>query len=338
MKVLILIHHRFEFWVPPAWFVDRLRKEFPEVEFQQFTDYKAAEPHLPEAGVMIAWSLRPEQFAKAHKLRWIHSTAAAVHALMIPEIVASPVLVTNASSVNGPVVAEHVFALLLAMARRIPSAARYQQQCVWGQEATWRERPQPRELDGANLGLVGAGAIGGRVAQLALAFGMKVLAIREHPERGTDFLDANTAARVSGRISVCGFNQLDEVLANSDFLVLAAPVTPKTRALLDARRLALMKSDVVLVNVGRGALIDEGALIDALRRQRLGGAALDVFEREPLPPDSPFWSLPNVLITPHTAGISTHMWERQYALFAENLRCFQAGKPLTGVVDKQKGY
>ncbi len=128
------------------------------------------------------------------------------------------------------------------------------------------------------------------------------------------------------------------MVAAADFLVLAAPLTSRTRTLIDAARLARMKPDACLINVSRGALVDEAALVDALRAGRLGGAALDVFEQEPLPPESPFWDLPNVLITPHAAGLTERMWERHYALFSEELRRFFAGQPLLNVVDKSKGY
>ncbi len=334
MLLLIVVHHRFELWTPPAWFGERLRSEFPQVEVRQFSDYAAAAPYLPEADAMITWSLRPEQFARARKLRWIHSTAAAVHGLMIPEVVASDVAVTNASSVHGPVVAEHAFAMLLALARRVPSAVRYQREHVWAQAHLWDEHPRPRELAGACLGLIGVGAIGGAIARMALAFNMQVLAVREHPERAADFLPAPPPASVK----VCGSSELDGVIAAADYLVLAAPLTPSTRTVLDAARLARMKPDACLVNVSRGALVDELALVEALRAGRLGGAALDVFEREPLPPESPLWDLPSVLITPHSAGLTERMWERHYALFAEELRRFLAACPLLNVVDKSKGY
>jgi len=336
MQLLINIHHRFELWVPPSWFVDRLRHEFPQVEVMQARDPEEAERRLPDAEVLVAWSMKPEQFARARKLRWIHVSAAAVHALLIPEIVASQIVITNASSVHGPVVAEHAVALMMALARRLPSLGRYQAQRIWAQELLWRERPRPRELRGAVLGLVGVGAIGAEVARLALACNMQVRTVRRHPERGTNFLPAGVPEGCD--IEVTGPSGLDEVLAQADFVVLAAPVTPDTRALIDATRLRQMKPDAYLINVGRGALVDEMALAEALREGRLGGAALDVFEHEPLAPDSPLWDLPGVLITPHSAGLTELVWERHYQLFSENLRRFLHGRELLGVVDKQRGY
>jgi phosphoglycerate dehydrogenase-like enzyme len=336
MKLLIVVQHRFELWLPPAWFAQRLRADFPEVQAVQFSTYEQADPELDDAEAIMTWSLRPEQIARARKLRWIHSPAAAVHALMIPEIIDSDVVVTNSSSVHGPVVAEHAMALVLALARRIPSAVRHQRQRQWAQQQLWREHPRPRELSGATVGVLGAGAIGGTVVQRALQFGMNVLAIREHPERGADFMSAGVPD--SGSLKVLGFQALDEVLPQCDFVVLAVPLTCRTTGLMNAARVACMKPEAYLINVGRGALVDECALADAVRSGHIGGAALDVFTREPLPPESPLWDLPNVLITPHAAGMTERIWERHYSLLSENLRRYLAGQPLLAVVDKRKGY
>jgi phosphoglycerate dehydrogenase-like enzyme len=335
MKVLIVIQHRFELWTPPPWFLERLRADFPEVIFEHCRNYAQAEPHIGDADVMVTWSLRPEQLARAQRLRWIHSTAAAVHGLMTPELVRSNVVVTNASSVHGPAVGEHAFALMLALARHLPSAFRYQQQHIWGQEPMWKEHPQLRELAGATLGLRGVGAIGREVARRSLVSGMRLIALREHPERGIDFLRDGADASA---VKVAAFDQIEAVLPEADFVVLAAPLTEKTRTLINRQRLALMKPEAYLINVSRGALVDEAALVEALRNNRIGGAALDVFDQEPLPAASPLWDLENVIITPHSAGSSSRMWERHYALFSENLRRFIASQPLMAVVDKTKGY
>src|SRR5690348_15736866 len=185
MKLLIVLHHRFELWNAPVWVAERLHKEFPDIEVVHLTSYEAIEQQIGDAEIIIAWSLRPEQFQAAKKLRWIHSPAAAVHQLMFPELVNSDVVLTNASEVHGPVVAEHVIALIFALAKQIPRAVHLQQQHVWGQETMWRGRPRPRELMGATVGLVGLGAIGRGVAQRASALGMRVIAVREHPEKET---------------------------------------------------------------------------------------------------------------------------------------------------------
>lgn len=328
MKLLIALHHRFELWTAPAWVRERLQKRFSQLEIVQLPDYSGVTEQIRDADAALAWSLRPEQFRAARKLRWIHSTAAAVHQLMFPELVASDVVVTNSREVHGPVVAEQALALMFAVARKIPAAVRFQQKHVWGQERMWLEGRMPEQLQGATLGLVGLGSIGREIAKRAAALGMRVLAVREHPERGG----------AEGVATVYGTSQLNELLAASDYVVLAAPVTPSTKCLMDAARLAQMRPTACLVNVGRGILIDEAALADALRQKKIAAAALDVLEKEPLPPESPLWEMENVLITPHTGSVTPRLWERQYTLISENVRRFLAGEPLLGVVDKDKGY
>lgn len=328
MKLLIVLHHRFDLWNAPDWFAERLQKDFPEFQITHLDNYERIEQEIPDAEIVVAWSLRPEQFEAAQKLRWIHSPAAAVHQLMFPELIASDVLLTNAREVHGPVVAEHVIALVFALAKKIPEAVRLQQKHIWGQEIMWRERPRPREVSGATLGLIGLGSIGREVARLAAGLGMRVIAVREN-------LQKEKPAAVQ---AVHAFADIDSLLQQSDYVVLAVPVTPATRGLMNAARLAKLKPDACLINVGRGPLVDESALIDALRNHRIGGAALDVFEQEPLPADSPLWNLDHLLITPHTAGLTDKLWERHYALLTENLRRYLAHQPLLAVVDKAKGY
>jgi len=329
MKLLILIHHPFALWSAPEWLGERIHREFPQVEVDQRNSYKNVEEHIRDAEIFFGWSLRSEQVRAAKKLRWIHSTAAAVHQLMSPELRASDIVVTNARSVHGPVVAEHTIALMFALAKCLPSAVRYQQQHVWAQEQIAYHHPRPGELAGATLGLIGYGAIGSAIARSASALGMRVLVVRQHPQREDG---------VEQAFETFGPRRLDEVIPQSDYLVLAAPLTERTRQLINAERLARMKPTGYIVNVSRGALIDEVALADALKNHRIGGAALDVFDHEPLPADSPLWELDNLLITPHTAATSDKMWERHYALVKENLRRYLAGETLLGLVDKQVGY
>jgi phosphoglycerate dehydrogenase-like enzyme len=347
MKLLVLIHHPFALWSAPEWLGERIHRDFPQIEVEQRNTYKDVEEHIRDAEIFFGWSLRGEQVRAAKKLRWIHSTAAAVHQLMSPELRASDVLVSNARSVHGPVVAEHTIALMFALAKRLPAAGRYQQQHVWAQEPIAYQHPPPSELSGSTLGLIGYGAIGSEVARSAVALGMRVLVVRQHPNTGnSNALSSRARASAVGArgegpllaIEAFGLDRLDEVVAQSDFLVLAAPLTEATRHLINVERLARMKSTAYIVNVSRGALIDEFALTETLRNRRIGGAALDVFDREPLPADSPLWDLDNLLITPHTAAITHKMWERHYELIHENIRRYLAGEPLLGLVDKQAGY
>jgi phosphoglycerate dehydrogenase-like enzyme len=326
-KLLIAVHHLFDQWNAPDWFPERLRVEFPQLTVLQLPDYKSLDAEILEAEILIAWSIRPEQIKTATKLRWIHSPAAAVHQLMFPELIESDIVLTNAREVHGPVVAEHVIALIFALAKKIPGSVDLQRKHTWGQQILWDETPRVREVAGATMGLLGLGSIGRPLVKSAKALGMRVMAVREHPEKGSDGADL-----------VFGPEGVRELFGQADYIVLAAPVTGSTKAIANVENLALMKRGACLINVGRGLLVDEAALAAALREKRIGGAALDVFPKEPLTADSPLWELPNLLITPHTAALTDKLWERHYALFSENLRRYLGGQPLLSVVDKRKGY
>ncbi len=327
MKLLIVLHHRFELWNAPAWLPERIRKDFSAVSVVQLPNYEGIEQQIRDADAAIAWSLRAEQIKNAKKLRWIHSPAAAVHQLLFPELIDSDIVLTNARDVHGPVVAEHVIAVILALAKKIPQCVRMQAGHVWGQQQLWDDKPPTREIAGATLGLFGFGSIGRETAKRAAALGMRVVAVREHPERGGE-----------GLAAVFGPNDLNRMLAESDYVVLCAPITPQTQGIMSTERLRQMKRDACLINVGRGPLVDEAALADAFRNRTIAGAALDVFSREPLPDDSPLWDLENCLITPHSAAITEKLWERHYTLISENLRRFLGHQPLLGTVDKRRGY
>ena len=310
------------------WFRQRLTEHFPELEVVQRDSYEGIDEHLRDAEIIFTISLRPEQFATTRNLRWIHAPSAAVHQFLFPELVDSDVILTNSIEVHGPVVAEHVIALIFALAKKIPQATVLQQKHVWGKEAMWREGYCPGEIAGATLGLIGVGSIGRRVALMASAVGMRVIAVREHIDKGAP----------DGVEAVFAPSELDKLLAQSDFVVMAAPLVSATQGLLNTERIARMKPDSFLINVGRGPQVDESAIADALRRRRIAGAALDVFEHEPLPPESPLWDLDNLLITPHTAGLTAKLWERHYDLFSANLRRYLSDQQLRYVVDKRKGY
>jgi len=328
MNLLIVVHHKFELWRAPAWFSQRLAEEFPQLAIVHRDSYDGLEPNLREAEIIFTISLRPEQFLACEKLRWIHTPTAAVHQFLFPELVNSSVILTNSTEVHGPVVAEHVIALVFALAKKLPQAAALQHKHEWGKETIWSKGAHPKEIHGATLGLVGLGSIGRRVARMGAALGIRVLAVREHVEK----------PKPEGVDAVYSSSQLDEVLRQSDFVVLAAPLTPQTTKLMDAKRFAVMKADSYVINVGRGPQIDEAALAEALRARRIAGAALDVFDQEPLPADSPLWDIENLFITPHTAGITDKLWERHYENFSGNLRRYLTKQPLQYVVDKHKGY
>jgi phosphoglycerate dehydrogenase-like enzyme len=282
---------------------------------------------LPDSDIFVGFSLRPEQFALVRKLKWLHSTAAGVGQLMYPELRNSGIEVTNASGVHRVPMAEHILGTLIALARRFPDCFRYQQQARWAQQELWNAPVRPRELRGQILLFIGFGAIGREVAKMIGPLGMRVWAVT-HSGRAEEGLAEN----------VFPASKLDEALPQADFVVLAAPETPKTRKMIGAREFALMKPSAYFLNVSRGALVDEPALISALAEHKIAGAALDVASQEPLPPENPLWKLDNLFITPHMSAASEHLWERQTDLLMENLERWFAGDQLLNRVDLNRGY
>ena len=286
-------------------------------------DGEVTEPLEGADVLFLRWGLSPEAtrrlLARVPNLRWIHTISAGVDHLLFPELRESDAILTNASGVFNIPIAETVMAYILAVVKRLPEFWAHQREHRW-------EKLPLRELRGLTVGIVGLGDIGAEVARLCRAFGMRVLGLRRRPAP-SDLAD-----------EVLPPDRLQDLLARSDFVVIAVPLTAETRGMIGRAELAAMKPDAWLVNISRGAIVDEEALIEALRAGRIGGACLDVFAEEPLPPESPLWDMPNVIITPHNSWSSPHIEEREIALFLENLRRYVAGEPLLNVVDKQAGY
>jgi phosphoglycerate dehydrogenase-like enzyme len=236
------------------------------------------------------------------------------------------VVVSSSRGVHSPAIAEHAVALFLALRRQLHTSVKRQIAREWAQ-VELSTIPVPPLAD-TELLVVGLGTIGERVATMALGMGMRVAAVRRH-------VDAPAPA---GLATVAGPDALPEMLTRADVVVLALPTTDETRALIGAAELARMKSSAILVNVARGKLVDEDALADALERGQLGAAGLDAFRVEPLPAGHRLWSLPNVLITPHSASFAGDYWTPVVDLFLENVARFRRGDPLINVVDKTRGY
>jgi phosphoglycerate dehydrogenase-like enzyme len=261
-------------------------------------------------------------FTSATDLRWVHSLSDGVEKILFPELVASPIVLTNARGVFKRSLAEFVIASVLYFAKGFRRLIRSQQAGVW----------QPFEMEEAHgkiMGIVGYGETGRACAERARPLGMKVLGLRRRPElsNGDPWLDA-----------VLGPHQLHDLLTRSDYVVLATPATPQTRMLIGKAEFADMKRSAVLINVGRGSSVDETAMIDALQRGRIRGAALDVYENEPLLSGHPLYGLENVLLSPHCADHTPDFYELDMEFFMQNLQRFLTGEPLGNVVDKKAGY
>ncbi|HEX6037246.1 D-2-hydroxyacid dehydrogenase [Longimicrobium sp.] len=293
---------------------------------------RAARDAVRGAEVYVGFGVPADLFEAATsgpdaRLRWAHTGSAGVGGSLHDAIRASSVVLTNAAGLYAEPMADTVLAMMLHFARGLDFAVRAQAERRWDKAPFDAADTPVRELSESTVGIVGLGGIGRAVARRAVALGMRVVATRRG---GTDGPEGVEVFR--------GADALHRILPRSDYLVVAVPQTDATTALIGARELAMLPEGAVVVNVARGAVIDEDALTDALRGGRLRGAGLDVFAREPLPEESPLWGLPNVLVLPHVSGASHRFWRRQTDLIIENLRRYAAGKPLLNTVDKQAGY
>ena len=282
---------------------------------------------IGSADVAFSSQITREHLAAATRLRWIHSQAAGVGGMLYPEMRQSPVIITNSRGMAADTMAEHAIGVTVAMFRRFHLAMRRQIERTWAQNEVSRP-PVNRSIAGACVLIVGLGAIGTAAAIRFAALGARVIGVRRRPQR-------DTHPSVS---EVAGPERLREFLARADVVLIAAPETPVTTHLIGRPELAAMKPDALLVNVSRGGLVDETALVDVLESGSIGGAALDVFEHEPLPDHSPLWTLPNVLITPHTSGFRPDHWDAATDLFADNLRRFEAGRRTAERRGQGRGY
>ncbi len=301
----------------------RLRARFPDLTVILANEPTAAD--LAAADGFVGWSIDEPMLAAMPRLVWYQTGGAGVENLPLAALAARGVTLTNNSGVHAINMSEHVLAMMLAFARALPRLIRAQEARRWRDEET---RTSTFELHGQQLLLVGLGDIALAVAERAAAFGMHISGVRRRPA-------LDPPASVPTLVPIA---QLHDALAAADHVVVSLPLTAATRGLLGAAEIAAMKRGAYLYNVGRGAVIDQAALIDALAVGRLGGAGLDVTDPEPLPVDSPLWGMANVLITAHTSGASPNYWDRGIAIIEENVARFRAGEPLINEVDLDAGY
>lgn len=327
MKVLISIQQPVTQWQIPVAGVETLRRRFPHVQFIHATSPDERAAGLRQCDVAYTWILEGPEFAQAPKLRWVHTSAVAVETLCLPELFARGVAVSNTRGVQAVPIAEHVMAVALALAKQIPFVIENQRQARWAQNEFVGSR-LPWLLKGRTLGLIGVGTIGSEIAKRAAAFGMRVIALRRRPAYGT----IGHVERVYGQ------DDLDDFLGQCHVLAICAPLTPETDSLMGARQFAQLPKGAVVINVGRAKIVDTDALIAALHSGHLAGASLDVFPQEPLPPEHPLWTTPNVILTPHTSGFRHGHWDEVIDLFGYNLDRFLTGEPLKFRVEPDLGY
>ena len=311
----------------PQWVGESVRAGFPQLQVVIGRDKETIARELEDCDILVSWTLQEEEFVRCRKLKWIHSPAAGVNAVLTPRLVESGVVVTNGRTVHAVPVAEHAIALVMALARNLWECFHYQTERTWGLKQIWQGGHLPTEVSGKTLGLVGLGAIGREIAARGKALGMRVVAAKRDPLQGCDLADRLYSPQ-----------QLPAMLEEVDYLVLAAPDTPETRRLIGEEELRRMKPTASLINISRGSLVDTEALIRAVESGTIAGAALDVTDPEPLPPEHPLWATPHVLITHHIGSATDRFWPRQTDLLKENLRRYLAGEPLLNLVDKSRGY
>ncbi len=341
--VVLHMNDRRPAWAMPDWVVPEIRAALPEGWELRVVEepadgsgdgLAAVSPAVLEAvrdaEVYMGFGIPAEVLREGVRLRWVHTGAAGVRGSLTPELRASPVVLTNSAGIHGPPMAETVLAMILHFARGLDLAVQAKAAGVWDRAPFMASDHPLRELSSSVVGLVGYGGVGREVGWRVRALGARVLALRRRSGGGR--------REEEGVEVLHGGEGLQRLLATSDCVVLCAPETPRTRGIIDAGALRAMKPTAVLVNVARGRLVDEDALVEALRTGEIRGAALDVFQEEPLPADHPFWTLPNVLLTPHVSAVTRHFWRRETDLILENLRRFFAGEPLRNVVDKEEGY
>lgn len=284
-------------------------------------DKQNIEKQLKTADIIAGIPAVIPSIGNTKKLKWIHTFSAGVEKVLTDEVVKSNVIVTNSSGIHAIPIAEHVLGFMLIFTRKFYDTFEKQQ------KKKWRANQDLTEFREKTVLVVGLGHIGTEVARLAYCLGAKIIAVKQNISNKPDFIH-----------KLYKSNQLDEALPKADFVVLCLPLTSETHHIFDMKKFKLMNETAILINIGRGGVVNEKELIEALDKKIIGGAALDVTEEEPLPKDSQLWNKDNVVITPHHSGWSEKYMDRAIDVFCSNLKAYLENKPLPNLVDKKRGY
>lgn len=301
--------------------VERIREHYPELSVRVELDLSKAPSALADVDAFVGRGRHVELLSNASRLRWVQTLTAGSDRVSFPDLLQRGIVLTNGSGIHAPNLAEHIMGLMLAFARGLPVLIRAQTRREWKQDG------RQFELQGQTLCVVGLGDIGLALAERASSMGMHVTGVRRRAIAAPDIIE-----------KVAQLEDMDPLLADADHIAICLPLTARTGEVFDARRLALLKPSAYLYNIGRGEIVDQDALIDALRSGRLAGAGLDVMTPEPLPSDSPLWELENVIITSHTGGRSPRRMGRFVDLLIDNIARYRADEPLRNIVDPIEGY
>jgi len=301
--------------------IQQMRKVSDNITVEIVTEKERVRNAVDRAEILLdAGVFDKEVFLAAKRLRWVHAVSAGVERYLFPEFIESPVILTSSSGVHRIPISEVAIAMMLIFAKRLHKFMRFQLERKWA-------RLPPDELADKTAGLLGLGNIGMETAWKAKCFGMRVLALEKRKICRATYVD-----------EIWGLDDLDYLLRESDYLIVAVPLTKETYHMIGEKELRLMKPSAYVINVSRGAVIDNAALIRALKEGWIAGAGLDVFEEEPLPENSDFWKLENVVITPHISGSTPRYADRVVEIFCKNLGRYLEGKPLLNTIDKMAGY
>lgn len=343
-------------WAMPTWVPDRIREALPAdwelVVVDEATDGSgdgatrvapAVLEAVADATIYSGYGIPGALLEAGSRLRWVHSGAAGVGSSLGPVMRESDVVFTNSAGIHGPPIAETVLAMLLHFGRGLDLARAAQAERRWSTEPYYVAGAPLTELSASTVGIIGFGGIGREIARRVSSLGAKVVAAKRRPvDRAIELRPVAGGGDLSEHVEiVSGPDGLDAILRRSDAIVVTAPDTPATRGLIDADAFRRMKPGCVFINVARGRLVDQAAMVEALEVGQIRGAGLDVFEKEPLPSDSPLWGFPNVVVTPHVSGVTRGYWKRESDLIVRNLERFLQDAPTSeweNVVDKGAGY
>ncbi|NNM05909.1 MAG: D-2-hydroxyacid dehydrogenase [Gemmatimonadetes bacterium] len=354
-KIVLDLNDRRPAWAPPDWVSSEIRQVLPDHWDLQVMATEAdgsgdgapsLSPDLLEAvrsaEVYLGYGVPAALLRAAPELRWVHSGAAGVGSSLSEEMKSSPVLFTNSKGIHGPPMGDTALAMILHFSRGLDFGIANKTRRVWNTDPYYAGDHPLTELAQITVGVFGFGGIGREVAKRARALGSEVMAYDRDPsafgEKGRVTLGPDLDLEDPGLRLLHGEPGFRRLLSQADFLVLTAPETPETKGIINAEAMALMKPSAVLINISRGSLVVEPDLVEALKNGRLRGAGLDVFQKEPLPQEHPFWDLPNVLMTPHVSAVTRGFWRRQTDLIVENLRRYLAGDTLLNLVDREAGF
>lgn len=329
-------------WARPDWFADEVRAALPDGWTLAVLDtptegtgdgttraHPAVLDAVADARIYMGFGIAEEVLQAGPGIEWVHTGSAGVGSSLTPTMRKRAPVFTNSAGIHGPPMAEAVLGMMLHFTRGFDFAVRNQADGRWDTDPFYAADAPLRELSSMTVGVLGLGGIGTEVATRVRCLGAHVVGLKRTPGRGPDGVEV-----------LVGDAGLARLLEVSDAIVVTAPDTPATRGLLDADAFARMKEGAILINVARGRIVDEAALVEALRSGRLRGAGLDVFAREPLSPDSPLWSMDRVLVTPHVSPVTDGFWRREADLVLHNLGCYLDGRPeaMRNVVDFDAGY